>query len=71
MPFMRYVQARAEEQRRERAYRFYVTEGIRGLCNFSESYIDLIDTKAAKAETRTPEEIIKGVKDHVAEIASR
>lgn len=52
---MRYVQARAEEQRRDRIYRIYVTDGLRIIGGLNERYVELLKTSAQ--DNRTAEEI--------------
>ena len=67
---MRYVQARVEETRRERAYRIYVTDGIKVLCGFEARYADVVRNTEIK-EDRTPEQIIDGVKNTLAAMKGR
>lgn len=45
------MQARAEEQRRERTYRIYVTDGLKALAGFEQRYFDIVSAKPKPIET--------------------
>lgn len=56
--YMRYVNARADEQSREETYRLFVTESLRMLPQqkyIGKSYTELL--KPAKVETKTGEQV--------------
>ena len=61
---MRYVQARVDEARRERAYRIYVTDGLKVLCDFETRYADVVSTKEVQ-ENRSADEIISGIRNRL------
>ena len=57
---MRYVIARSEEIYRDRAYRIYMSDGIRALSGQKiDRYADLFKPE----EKRTPQEIITGIRN--------
>ena len=68
---MRYVKAKAQQNALDKSYRIYVTDGLKmisensakyaGGTYLSTRYTDVI--KKPVKETRTKEEIIKGIKD--------
>ena len=55
---MRYVTARLEKERRDWAYRIYVTDALKYLASLNIRYADLFGPE----ETRTAEEVIDNVK---------
>lgn len=55
---MRYVLARYEEMNRDRAYRIYVTDVLKGLSGAEQRYADIFRPE----DTRTSEDIIGGIK---------
>ena len=58
-PFLRYMRERSEEIDRNRAYRFYVTDILRGVfAPESERYADIWKPQ----ETRTADQIIGGIR---------
>ena len=65
---MRYVQARLGEIVRDRTYRIYITDVLRGalLDPKSPRYADAFNVDY-KAETRTAEEIISSIKAKIGE----
>lgn len=59
------MQARVEEQRRERTYRIYVTDGLKVLAGFEQRYYDLAIAKPKVIETDA-EKIKKRIVDKLA-----
>ena len=57
---MRYVLARIEQNNRDEAYRFYVTDALKALGGFDKRYADIIEFKPP--EKRTPDEIINNIR---------
>ena len=57
---MRYVSARIKLDRREEAYRFYVTEALKALGDLNIRYVDLLTPQIE--ETRTSEEIVNHIR---------
>lgn len=55
IPFMRYAKARLEQEKREFAYRIFLSDCIGHLVGLNVRYVDLIDQKPV--ETRTAEQI--------------
>lgn len=70
---MRYVVAKAEQQAEDKAYRIYVTDGLKmiaentqrfaGGSRFERRFWDVI--KKVPEETRTSDEIIQGIRDKI------
>lgn len=65
---MRYVEARAEKQRRDNAYRYYVTDCLYAIANggftVKQRYADIIDPEPEPEnpkDTRTQAEIVAQV----------
>lgn len=65
-PFLRYAKARIENDKREFAYRFYMSDCLGHLVGIKTRYADLINEGVE--ETRTPEEIIGGISEKLANI---
>lgn len=59
---MRYVSARLEQNLRDDAYRFYVTDALKAIGGLDKRYYDIIEFKPPIEETRTPEEIIANIR---------
>ena len=64
---MRYVNARAEQQNRDEAYRIFVTESLRMLPQgkgFTKSYIELLKPEKI-IETRTGKEVAEQIAETI------
>lgn len=57
---MRYVAARYEQEQRDRAYRFYVTDALKAIGNLNLRYADIIKDDAV--EDADPDEIISRIR---------
>ena len=57
---MRYMQSRLAKDKRDRVYRFYVTDSLKAIGNLDVRYYDFV--KEEKTETRTADEIISDLK---------
>lgn len=57
---MRYVAARRDQERCDRAYRFYVTDALKAIGNLNLRYADIIKTDAV--EDANPDEIISRIR---------
>lgn len=70
---MRYVMAKAQQMSKDKAYRIYVTDGVKiitentarffGGRHFETRFIDVIEPKPE--ETRTADEIIENIRDKI------
>ena len=58
---MRYVAARFDADRRERAYRIYISDSMKAIGNLNMRYVDMIDKRAGN--NADPEEIKDRIKE--------
>ena len=56
---MRYVLARFDQESKDRAYRFYVTDALKGAFGLNARYADIYKPE----ETRTADEIKNSIKE--------
>lgn len=66
IPFMRYAKARLEQERREFAYRIFITDGIGHIIGLKTRWVDMINKKPV--EMRSAGEIIDNLKTKLAKI---
>ena len=60
---MRYVSAQIRLNRREEAYRIYITDAIKSVWRLNKRYLDIIDPP--KEEKRTSEDIINHMRKKI------
>lgn len=65
---MRYVLARIDQNNRDEAYRIYVTDALKAIGGFDSRFVDLLNYKLPKEETRTPDEIINKIRGRINEL---
>lgn len=66
IPFMRYAKARLEQERREFAYRIFITDCLGHIIGLKTRWVDMINKKPV--ETRSAGEIIDNLKTKLAKI---
>lgn len=66
IPFMRYAKARLEQERREFAYRIFITDCIGHIIGLKTRWVDMINKKPV--EMRSAGEIIDNLKTKLAKI---
>lgn len=72
---MRYAYIRLREKGMEKVYRIYVTDALYALTkggqHMTKRWIDVVDPdRNVVDETRTPEEIINGIRDKLKKVTS-
>lgn len=72
---MRYAYIRLREKGADKVYRIYVTDALYALTNrgqhMTKRWIDVVDPdRNVVDETRTPEEIINGIRDKLKKVTS-
>lgn len=60
------MDARHKKNREERIYKMYVTDGLKILCGFDLRYADIMEDRPV--DNRSAEEVIDGVKTHLAKL---
>lgn len=65
-PILRYVESRLDENRREFAYRIFVTDCLGHLVGAKNRYYDMVTDKPV--ETRTADEIISNISNKLEKI---
>ena len=60
---MRYVKARLIEYNRDLAYRIFVTDCVGHIVQAEKRWIDVVNAKPQKKETRSSQEIINNIKN--------
>ena len=66
IPFMRYAKSRLEKERRDFAYRIFITECLGHIVGLKTHYADMVSDK--QEETRTADEIKDGIKAKLAKL---
>ena len=62
---MRYALSKIRQYEEEMAYRCYVTDALKSAVGLNMRYVEAIQVRPVKEETRTPDEIVNEVRRRI------